>query len=684
MRMRRFLASLVLCVASAPAGARQPPSARAARRLLERAARASRAKGDVDFHAALRLSRLLARFDRPRSLALLRRGLREAKATADPAERLRRLEAVALHAAPIDRELSSRALVEIKPPPEARRHPVVRLKMLAIQLVLNYRLGGSDEAALLRQARDFRQRSPQVQKSDLVSDTAGAFADYVSLLEPELAVKAWQEAPSRRSWEARLRRAEDVIHYDAGRGAKLVRALVPDAPDDAARNRAAAALHKAGAADEALGVLRASRRVLVGGGQPIGDLISSVAAVDPNEALRIVGALPKGRPRRSGLNLAVAAVAPERPDLAMALARRLDVAWDRSHAAYLAVRAHVRRGDLDAARKLLGVVGRPEHRAVAQAALAAQARDRKGLARAMRAAAAADPYGRSLADVTALTVRALGVGETERILVETIPSLKGHWTGKRLYLLLDVVADLDPRWALDVFRRGPHARPRANETVSSHAASELLPKLAPFDPPCVAEYIEKHGEKQHAQSLNRLKIACALAVAGRSVGDAEAFAERVGVHKSNRFPVASRRDMERQRRIARIADAGPDVEKVLATLDLQDRWQRRNLVLEAAGRLVGGPNARFRNVEGVVALGGALSDRELAAKVLSVAATRLYRAGRKAEALRLVERIEQPWPRVETLCELAEGELDPRPVPRSSFLAGWPAPDGRREGANGR
>ena len=666
---------VLVIVLSGAAWGREPGADAAAEALLVRAAKEARLAGDqAEFHALLDVGRGLARFERGPATAFLAQAFERAKAEKDAAERLRQLEAVALAAGPVDPNLSTAALELARADPRCGAvDDRIELKVLAIDLALAYRKGSPDEAAILAKAKQFCKDHEFVRQSDRVAASYWALAQYVSYLEPELGIRLWQdmwpglewEERIEQTWDSRLGVAQDLVHYDAARALPVLRALLEATPDQGRKVRAAVAMYKAGAQDEAVALLSRLRPPAVGGGWPLGDLIARVAAADPQAALRLAATMGSDDGRRSAEDLAYQGAAAGRPKDVPKLIRDVKETYRRDSVLRTAADSLVRAGDLQAARQVADLNESQGHRSVILARIAEATKDVALMAEALGMARTAGHGGRMWQEATAAAIRAFGIKETESLLEQVEPELRApQWKREDLYPVLLVVAEEDPAWALAVFKRGPNVPPKRGHTAPTGAVSYLLPKLAPEDGGYVADYIAKHGGAEHPQTLDALKEECVRQIARRSTADAQAFAARVGVK-------ADTHQLEWEHRNAQVMTAGTRINEVLDGMTFRHPGEREGLVESAVSRLVGGPNDPLHHIDRILVLAGAMKDKALADKALGSAAPLLYACGEKKDALELIDKIQSPGRRAETLLSLARWELDPQPRRDRPFLAGW-------------
>jgi len=676
MKHTGWAVSLLVLALCQAVPAREPGSDEAARRLATRAAGELRQAGEAaEFNTLLEAGRLLARSDARTAAALVAKAFDRAKAENDSEKRLVELEAVALAAGPIDRELSTAALRLVRADERCKRvGDRIELKVLAIDLVLAHRNGSPEKAGLIEKARQFCEDHETVWQMDKGTFSPSALAEYVSFLEPELGIGLWAERwPGIRwerwaglTWDARLAVASDLVHFDAARAVPVLRELVGATPDDGRKVKAAVALYKAGATKEATLLLEKLAPPSVGGGWPLGDLICRVAAQDPQAALRLAATLGTDDGLRNAQDLAYRGAAVGRPKEVPELLKDIRESYRRESVFQAAAESLVRMGDLATAREMADRMDRGSgHRAVALARVAEAARDFDLMAEAVRQARHGGRGGRMWKEAAAASIRAFGVRRTIALLEEIAPETKAPaWDNADLYSVLLVVAEEDPRWALEVFKRGPQVPPKRGHTEPTGAVSHLLPKLAYEDPQYVAAYIQSHGEAEHPQSLEALKQECVREIARRSPDDAAAFAKAVGVERHSY-------DLETEHQIGRIMAAGARVDDVLAGMTFRHPDESTSLVTRAVDRLAGGPNDLLHHTDRILAMARAMKDKALADKALLQAVGHLYAAGEKQEACRLAEVIGSPNRRAEAFLAMARQEFDPRPRALTSLLAGW-------------
>ena len=672
-RTAGWLALVILL--SGAAQAREPGSDEAAKALLIRAADEIRQAGaQAEFHVLVDVARGLARFDRQGAAALIAQAFERAKAAKELTERLGQLESVALAAAHIDSGISTAAIEILRADSRsAATDARIELKIMAIDIVLAHRKGSPQEVAIRAKAIEFCKLNKSLRQIDLGMESRWALAEYVSCLEPELGISLYQDMWSdserqernERTWDARLAVAVDLVHYDAARAISVLRSLLEATADAGSKVRVAVALYKAGARDEAVALLDRLKPPAVGGGWPLGDLITRVGAADPQAALRLAATMGSDQGLRSAQDLAYQGAATGRPQDVPELIKDVKESYRRNSALRLAAEAMVSRGDLRAARDLADQINSSGDRAPVLGRIAEAAGDAGLMREAMRIARTAGGGGMSWGEVTASAVRAFGIKETEALLEQIEPELRDpQWGKKDLYQVLLLVAEEDPAWALDVFRRGPNVPPKRNHTTDTHAVSYLLPKLAAQDGDYVADYIAKNGAVEHPQVLVDMKWECVHQIASRSPADAQAFAAKIGI-KADPY------QLEWDQRNAQVMTAGTRINEVLEGMTFRHPDQRDELIRSAVSGLVGGPNDPFHHVDRIRVLAGAMKDKALADQVLGSAAPLLYACGEKKDALELIGKISSPARRAEAILGMTPWELDPRLRRDRLFLAGW-------------
>ena len=617
----------------------------------------------AEYQLLLQLSRDIVCFDRTASTKLLAKAFEVAKSTEEQVKRLNFLEMLALYASPINRKLSTDALLLVKIPKDYQIDLCIQLKLLAIEFVLAHRQGLGRESEVLLNAERFCKKNKIVRKSDVLNDSSYAFADYVSLLEPELGKEIWTRMCPDRAWEKRLEIAEDLIHYAPESAVPELQSLLSSGRNKEFKIKVAVALYYAGQKAEARTAIARLTPEGAGRGQPLGDLIDHVAHSDPNEAARI--ALVAGH----GTRIVLESVATTQPKQISSFLKHTDRAYTRSYALRLAAQSLAKEGDLGSAMELADAIRVGEQRCLALATIGEVSKNPELINEAIQIGLDHDLVGRSLQAVTASAIRALGVDEGKKMLLMAVPNLQKGWQDIRMFPMLLVVAQLDPYWALQAFRCGPAQEPRRNETVVSHSVSRLLPKLAPVDPAFVEKYLTEHGKAEHPQTLVRLKKECVDEIAKESVSEAKKFAERINLSAQ----AVDDRRLTFLYRTWQIVKSPQRVNQILEKFKLRDTSDKRRLVLEAAEMMIGWQEDYFRDIKGVVELAEELKDKSLADEVLSNASRLLFQLHQEKESLELLNRIQSPWQRAKALEWIAHGQLSPRPRERHSFLQGCEA-----------
>ena len=670
MKASQLLVALALVTICPVSAATEPAVPEPAEALAKRAGRElSKAGDDAEFDVVIRVCRVLARFDRALSSELLARARDAAKFISDPLERLSRLELLALQAAPVDRNLSSDILLELKPSEEAKKDLRIQLKMLAIDLVLAHRQGLPTEADLMRQVKEFCERHTGVMDFDVRTYSSDAFADYVSRLESGLGIRLWQDIPPKRAWRDRLNAVRDMVHYRHADAVKEIRKLLKVAHDEEAQGDAAVVLYKAGLTDEAIARLRQieyTERARIS--RSLLDLTPRVAAVDPEQATRIALSMGSEFAVRSAMNAVAKGGVANHPRAILELLKYQDNKSNRQSAISQVACSLAKKGEHQAALELTGRIRRNGLKAMVFATVGEITADRALLADAMRLAWEAKD-GSCTLPVMYYAISALGIREAVKLVEETVLAQEYDFSSK-LYGILSAAADYDAEWAFAIFQptvaklpdppRGPWKR-----------VFHLLSKLVAARPDFAAEYIEKHCEKAPAQELGELKRRCVMRIARRSRPEAESFAKRVGIFEANAPYRVRSRSLVREHTFSQIQAAGPKINEVLKDLESRKVPEWRYLVEASAIALCFAPGYRPDRIQPVLEMTSAMGDKALADKALAAAACRLYEEGAKDKAMKLVEHIESACRRADALSKMAQEELDPTPRDRRPFLAGW-------------
>jgi len=624
-------------------------------------------KNASEYHFLLQLANDIARFDKSVSSGLFAEASKMARAAEEQLERLKRLEMLALYSAPIDKKISTDALLLIKIPGDYQDNLRIQLKAIAIEYVLTHRQNLPKKNEILKKVENFCREHETLYKSDIISDSSYAFADYVSLLEPELGKEVWTRLCPDRAWEKRLEIAEDLIHYAPQSALPELHSLLSSGPNKEAKIRVAVALYYAGEKEEARAAIARLKPEGAGQGRPLGELIARIARSDPEQATRIATAMGSETGVRSAMTIVLQCVAANRPKELPRFLEHMDNRYRRSTALRLAAESLAKKGELASAHKLADKITFGEQRCTALATIGEVSKNQPLINESLQLALKEDRYGRSLQAVTASAIRAFGVDEAKKMLLRAVPNLQTRWQDIRIFPVLLVVAEIDPAWALSVFKCGPAYEPRRNETVASHSVSKLLPKLAPVDPAFVEQYLTDHGKAEHPQTLSRLKNECVEEIAKDSVSEAKKFAERLDVPERT---VDDRR-LTFVYRTWQIVKSPRRVNQTVEDFKLHDPSDKRKLVLRAAETMIGWQEDYFRDVNGIIELTEALQDKSLADEVLSNAACLLFQLHENREAFDLLNRIQSNWQRAKALEFMARSQLVPRTRRRTSFLQGW-------------
>ncbi len=401
----------------------------------------------------LHVARDLARFDKPASKKLLKQAFRSAKATEDVVLRLWKLELVALHAAPIDEKLSTDALMLIKRPEDEDYEATIRvqLKLLAIDAVLAYRQGLPGKGRALSKAKHFCKEHRKIREWDLMTNSSSELASYVSLLDPALGIRLWKGVGYSEGWKHRLKIANDLVHYGSELALPELRSLFRSASSERGRMTVAAALYSAGAREETLAVIKRVKHASVGVGSPLGDLIIHIARSDPDQAAQIALAMGSKDGIRDAMTLVFRGAAKTRPKDIPALLKHMDNKHRRSTALLLAAQSLVKMGDLESARVMADKITIQKHKAVALATIAGFSKNLPLMEEALKITLEKDEYGSELRAAVQAAARALGVEQSENLLVDLFPNILTGWTDTRIFAALLVIADRDPEWALRAF-----------------------------------------------------------------------------------------------------------------------------------------------------------------------------------------------------------------------------------------
>lgn len=662
-RSRLRIVALILAVLSASAWADVAIDPAAARRLLDRAVKEVADAPNPDFDVLIQLSRDLARFDRPTASGLLARALKLAEATKKQETRLLRLEMVALSAAPVEEGVSTAALSQIKVPDVWKKDPRIGLKMLAIELVLTRRHGLPGDIDLIERTKTFCEKHKTIWQIDVGAGSHYAFADYVSRMDVEIGRFLWEDMQPERAWKGRYELLNDLIHYRSGHAVPVARELVKSAQHPREKEKAAAALYRAGAETEALDAVLHLVKPLIGEGQPIGDLIEAVAVDDPEKATELVLGLKSPRSVMDGLDMVARGAVVKHPEAVPDVAKHMTNAVRHDYALERAAAALARKGKIKEARKMTRLLRRPRSRWQTELAVAGGAGDHETVIRLVTGKGKAERPD----NVWIWLRRSVGFEKTKETILAIYPELRGNWKNEKFFSLLMYVCRDDPAWALDLLKRGPDEPARNTSGKLSVSLSWVLARTAPLDPDFVAEYIKKHGAKEDRFERRYLIGRCALMIAETSVERAEAFQKHLWTpdNEGDR-PPARREELVKTNWATRIAAAADKANDVLLQSPFQSKSSRREVLRNSLSRL---PDGGARNVPAILKLIGALDERETADYVLRYTANNSWRD--EEDALKLIDAIKSPWVRAGTLCDRAEHRLDPRPRLHHSILMGW-------------
>jgi len=650
-------------------------ASRDCRYLLQQAiSRVEKVQGPVDdtqYHLFLLLSRDAACFDRATSARLLANAFKIAVSTQEQTKRLHRLESLAIHASVIDRDLSIEALLIIRNAQNRKNLSCTELKSLAIDLVLAHSRNPSEEPDITSRAEKFCKEHERIYKSDIVSDSAHAFAEYVSLLDPNLGAGIWTRFRPDQAWDQRFWIAEDLVHYGSRLASAELQNLLKRAPNKESRSKTVVALYCAGDKRLALAAL-VDLNPVVGRGQPAGDMLYRIACTDPNSAVEIAKSFGTEMGVRDAMSIVLEAIAATWPSQIRRFLPYQDNEHRRAYSLVSAVQSLTAGGDIKSATRLAREITVAEQKCVALAIVAECARDRELMDEALKLAWKEDLYGRSLRSITACAIRAFGVGDFEQMLPRLIPEVQNSWKDMRVFAIADVVAERDPAWTLDIFKGYSNTTPIPEPTTVVMSYLELLPKLAPVDSEFMLNYLQEHAKKSASLRDKSLRKKCMESLARESVAKAKQFAESLGLSKSD----IDDRQLEVIYRSWQIVKDPTRVEQTLEQLRLQFPPDRRYLPMRSVEIMIGWQEDYFRDVEGVIQLAGALADRSLADEALSQGASLLYQLGVDRDAFRLLNRVQSPWWQAKVLESMAYHELFPRPRERISFLQGCWADEG--------
>jgi hypothetical protein len=670
MQIAYFLLQIAMTVMPGiqPAGEIAP--SREPRYLLEQAiGRVEESREPVDdaqYRLLLSLSRDMACFDKSTSVRLLAGAFKTASSTEEQTRRLDRLESLALHASVIDRGLSTDALLALASPDNGQSDLCRELKFLAIRLVLAHGRNAPEEPEITASAEKFCREQERIQKSDVGCDSAYAFAGYVSLLDPELGAGIWTRFRPDLAWNERLSLAEDLVHYAPRSAATELQELLKSAPDEESQIRTLVALYCAGEREIAVTGLAALKPEAIGRGRPLGDLFDRIARADPNLAVELAQKMGPERGVAGAMNIILEAIAATQPGQIERFLSYLDNEYQRAYRLLSAVQSLTTGGDLESAARLAREITVAELRCVAWAVIAESAKDRDMMREALQVAWKEDIYGRSLRSVTACAARAFGAGDFERMLLELLPDLPNRWEDLRLFAILNVVADRDPAWVLGVFKSCRITAPIPEGTILGVPYFELLPKLAPVDAEFMLGYLQEHAKEWDSSTQKSVKKECTESLARGSVAGATQFGQSLGLSGLD----INHAYLEGIYRSWQIVKNPARVEQTLGRLGLRNSTSQRPVLLRAVEIMIGWQEDYFRNVEGVLQLADALTDKSLADETLSQGASLLYQLDMDRDAFRLLNRVRSPWSQAKVLESMAYPELFPRPRERISFLQG--------------
>jgi len=351
--MKWILPVAIVVFACSTAFPQDPSPQSPAEQLLKLAAEELNEYADPDDYVLpCRVSQALARFDRKAARQLLLKSFEVARATEDATRSVSRLEAVALYAAPLDEEVSLKALelIRTRVPQGASEEPYIKLKLLAIDMVIADARGRGEEVeSLLKEARRFCDQRKGIRKSCVEEDSSVAFAEYVAMLRPQLGAGLWPQTDRAYPWRRRFAIAMDLVHYGSGDAPQEMRALARTAPDKDHTTAAAVALYRAGEIEEAIRLLEEIKPTLIGGGQPLGDLLEKVAASDPTEAVRLARTAGSEVALRAALDMVVRGAAETHPEAVLDVLKLMGNQYRSQHALSQAAISFAQRGDMESA-----------------------------------------------------------------------------------------------------------------------------------------------------------------------------------------------------------------------------------------------------------------------------------------------------------------------------------------------
>lgn len=679
--MRGFLTTAVCLLLSAGATTAASPPLATAEELLDQAADELRNCGDqIDFELLLRIAQAQARFDRESAIDLLSRAFEMAQAETDTLHSLRDIELVAMYASPIDDALCTKALRWIRRnvPERALEEPYIRRKMLAVNMAVAHVDGPPGFLEdLVGQAEAFCRNSESIWKHDVGTSSRVALAEYLAMLNPRLAAGFWPTNGDLRAWRRRLDIASNLVYHRSAVALDEINDLIRTAPNAQEKVAAIVALYDVGKEEEAISqaisLLEEIGPTEIGEGWPLGDLVGHVAAKDPEGAKRIALLASSEHDRRAALGLVIRGAAKDHPEAVFELAQRMENDYWKDYVRQQAAISHAKRGDTKSALEVAEGIRRKELKNSVLLAIARVEREPKQFEEVLRLAWEKAEHPGNLWPITAAAMRALGVKDTIRLIERTRPKRVVPSYHDKICAALALTARYDPAWSLEVFKE-----PQTTTSVPSHPLQSvlvrsLLPWLARVDPQFVAQYIEEYAAEEERCDLRNLISQCLRGMAWRSGSEAEALSRRLGRLIDNPEPV-SPDSIQEEHQVAQIVAAGKNVNQVLADMNRSHK-ELRSLLQRALAHHLRWP---IPDTVAALELAASLEDKDFADEAFGALALSAHSRGQEQERRNLMEKISSPGQRARALWDMARRELDPKPMNRRPFLAGWFLPERRR------
>lgn len=614
-----------------------------------------------EFSLIVKLAREIARFDKQTSNKLFDEAFNIAKSTKGEFDRFVRIELFALYISALDKNLSTQALKLLQIPEGYKKNPASQLKNMAIEFVLAHRNNLQTKNEILLNVEKFCNEYKVIYEYDRGSEARTSFAEYVSILEPELSKEILTRLCPEQATACRTKSIEYVLPFLPEFSKTELSDILSNKLTEADKYKASIDLYYAGDKEKALSIIAEMKLSGAGGGSPLGDMISNIAISDPNEAEKIVNTIGVGK------EILLYAILENRPeDITVFIQKfQLNNKIQINDLLSLSARTAAQKGEIEFAKKLLKKAEGGGENNLANSAIAEASNDLQLMTSTLQSSL---NDRANLKPITGSAVRLLGVKQTEEILAQTLPGISDRDFRLNILCALDAVSDYDPAWAFDTFK---NMNIDANLINYSHnpggAYYNMLQNFASVDPNLTEKLLREYGKKLHPQTFDTLKTYCAEGVARRSVPEAKQFAEKFGLNAGENSIIETRSILSY--RVNQIIMSPDKAQQILDGFNIKNPSEKVNIIYFTAMRMTNRENYYYRDLDGIVELADALEDKSLADEALSISAQEMYSINR-VKTLVLLDKIHSPYRLAHNLFGYAVRQLYPVPMRDTPFLAG--------------